>query len=76
MHFVAAKPGALTVAMDRTGNFLVDDLLAKLLETNGSIVLPQGPGPGIALNDETVARYAIPQGNLALPGNYSDMVFA
>lgn len=63
--------------MDRTGNPLVDDLLATLREeTNGSIVLPQGPGLGIALNDETVARYAIPQGTLALPGDYSDMVFA
>jgi len=76
MHLVAATPGALTVEMDRTGNALMDDLLAKPPEvTDGTIAVPQGPGLGIELNEEAVARYAIPQGIPALPGNYSDMVF-
>ncbi len=76
MHLVAATPHALTVEMDRTGNSLIDDLLTNPLEVaNGTIALPEGPGLGIELNEEALAKYAVPCGTPTLPGNYSDMVF-
>ena len=77
MHFVAATPHALTVEVDRTGNPFIDDLLVEpLLVEDGTIALPDGPGLGIELNEDAVAKYAVPRGMPVLPGNYSDMVFA
>ena len=62
--------------MDRAGNPLEEDLLAKPLEvTDGTIAVPQQPGLGIELNEGAIADYEVPQGISALPGNYSDMVF-
>lgn len=76
MHFVAATPHALTVEVDRTGNPFIDDLLTKPLQVEeGTIPVPDGPGLGIELNEEAVARYEVPRDRPIAPGNYSDMIF-
>ena len=37
--------------------------------------MPQGPGLGITINEETVERYTIPRECRVPDGNYADMVF-
>ena len=77
MHLVAASPLGLTVEVDRTGNPFIDDLLvAGPSIRNGRAEIPKGPGLGIELNEDAVARYEIPRGAAIPAGNYSDMVFA
>ncbi len=76
MHLVAVTPQALTVEIDRTGNPFIDELLTEPFQIeDGSVRLPQGPGLGINLNEDVVARHTIPRGAPIPPGNYSDMVF-
>jgi len=76
MHLIASLPTAITVEVDQTGNALIEDLLAEPLTViDGEIAMPQKPGLGIELNQETVERYALPQGAPTPEGNYSDMVF-
>jgi L-alanine-DL-glutamate epimerase-like enolase superfamily enzyme len=76
MHLIASLPTAITVEVDQTGNPFIEDLLAEPLKViNGEIAMPQKPGLGIELNQETVERYALPQGAPTPEGNYSDMVF-
>ena len=76
MHLVAAVPGALTVEVDRTGNPFIDDLLVDgPTVRDGLVAVPTGPGLGIELDPEVVARYEVPRGASTPPGNYSDMVF-
>ena len=50
-------------------------LAAPLRVVNGEIAMPQGPGLGIELNEDTVARYSLPADSPLPDGNYSDMVF-
>ena len=76
MHLVSACPAALTVEVDRTGNPFIDELLVggpRIEE--GFAVIPDGPGLGVELNEDAVARYTVPRGEPTPPGNYSDMVF-
>ena len=76
LHVVASLPTGLTVEMDRTGNALIDKLLAEPLKvTRGQLALPQGPGLGIELNEEVVERYTLPRGTPIRDGNYSDVIF-
>jgi D-galactarolactone cycloisomerase len=76
MHVVASLKNGVCVEVDQTGNPFIDELLAeKLKVVDGEIALPQGPGLGIALNEDVVERYAIPAGEAVPAGNYSDMVF-
>ena len=76
MHVVASLSNSITVEMDQTGNPFIDDLLVeKLRVAEGELALPQGPGLGIALDDDVVERYALPAGSPVPTGNYSDMVF-
>ena len=57
MHVVASLPNAICVEVDQTGNPFIDDLLKdKLVVTEGTIALPQGPGLGIELDEEVVER--------------------
>ena len=37
--------------------------------------MPQGPGLGIELNEDTVEEYTFPRGTPIPEGNYADMVF-
>jgi L-alanine-DL-glutamate epimerase-like enolase superfamily enzyme len=76
MHLIAALPHGLTVEVDRTGNPLIDDLLATPLRVrDGLIRLPDGPGLGIELNEAAVERLTVPPDHTVPDGNYSDMVF-
>lgn len=76
IHLVASLPNAVTVEVDQTGNPLIDDLLARPLRMrDGEIKVPAGPGLGIELNEDIVARYELPRGTPIPAGNYSDMVF-
>ncbi len=77
MHVVAATPHAITAEVDRTGNPFIDDLLTEPLRVEqGRVPLPDGPGLGIELNEDTVERYRLPADAPVPAGNYSDMVFA
>jgi len=76
MHLVASLSNGLTVEVDRTGNALVDQLLAEPLKVEeGMIRLPDRPGLGVDLNKDALARYTWPRGARIPPGNYSDLVF-
>lgn len=76
MHVVAALENGATVEVDQTGNPFLEELLATKWELrDGEIVMPQGPGLGISLNEDAVARYSLPKGARIPDGNYSDMVF-
>ncbi len=76
MHLIASLPTAITVEVDQTGNPFIEDLLTEPLKViDGEIAMPQKPGLGIELNQETVERYALPAGTQTPEGNYSDMVF-
>jgi len=76
MHVIASLSNGATVEIDRTGNGLIDDLLAEPLKVaEGKVALPKSPGLGIELDDEAVKRYTLPRGAPVPDGNYSDMVF-
>ncbi len=76
MHLVAATPHALTVEVDQTGNPFIEELLVRGPRvTEGQVELPQGPGLGVELNQDTIRKYIVPRGRTTPPGNYSDMVF-
>ena len=76
MHLVASQPHALTVEIDRTGNPFIDALLNQPFEIReGKVRVPNGPGLGIELDEDVVARHEIPREAAIPPGNYSDMVF-
>ena len=64
MHLVASERNSLTVEIDRTGNPFIDELLTEPFEIrDGMVRVPNGPGLGIELNEEVVARHEIPRGS-------------
>jgi hypothetical protein len=64
------------VEVDQTGNELISDLLLEPLRLiDGEVLAPEGPGLGIELNPDALARYAVPKGSPVAEGNYSDMAF-
>lgn len=76
MHVIASLANGITVEIDRTGNALIDDLLATPLQIqDGEVALPPGPGLGIELNPTALERFRMPKGVPVPDGNYSDMVF-
>lgn len=76
MHLLASLPNGLMVEFDRTGNALIDELLAEPLRiSDGEVSLPKGPGLGISLNSDALKRYTWPRTAPIPPGNYSDLVF-
>lgn len=75
MHVVASQSHAITVEMDQTGNPFIEELLTEPLRIeDGELEVPTRPGLGIDLNEDTVARYRLPPGELP-DSNYSDMMF-
>ena len=75
-HLVAALPNGITVEVDRTGNPLIDELLAEPWQVkDGRLQLPQAPGLGIELNPDTIERLAAPAAQMVIDGNYADLIF-
>ena len=57
-HFYAATPNIISSAEIRGESAYVDDVVAApLTELDGAIVLPKGPGLGVMVDEEKVARY-------------------
>jgi D-galactarolactone cycloisomerase len=76
MHVLASLDHGLTVEMDQTSNPLIENLLSTPWQLHdGELALPQLPGLGITLDEDTVERYSLPPGASIPEGNYSDMVF-
>jgi D-galactarolactone cycloisomerase len=74
-HLAAAAPHGLTVEMDRTGNPFIDSLLSgKLTVRDGLLSLPEGPGLGIEVDPDALARMTVPAGSALPDGNYSDLI--
>jgi D-arabinonate dehydratase len=60
LHLAAAMPHALYQELHLRTNPLRDELLEQPLQVeNGHLVVPDGPGLGIRLNPDTVARYRV-----------------
>ena len=75
-HVVAALPNGITVEVDQTGNPFIEELLTEPLHVrDGLLHLPEGPGLGIELNEETVDRLSLPPEQMVPDGNYSDLIF-
>jgi D-galactarolactone cycloisomerase len=75
-HVVAALPNGMTVEVDQTGNPFIEDLLSEpLCIEDGMLRIPDKPGLGIELDQETLDSFAWPRGMPLPDGNYSDMVF-
>jgi len=57
-HFYAATPNIVSSAEIRAVSAYVDDVVsAPLTELDGAIVLPEGPGLGVTVDEKKVARY-------------------
>jgi L-alanine-DL-glutamate epimerase-like enolase superfamily enzyme len=63
MHFIASIPNGSWLEWDQNPNALRSDLFEEplALDERGSVRLPQRPGLGVRLNQETVNRYRIEQ---------------
>jgi L-alanine-DL-glutamate epimerase-like enolase superfamily enzyme len=61
-HLLASLPNGLILEVDQTPNALRDELLEQTLRVkpDGHITVPSGPGLGVQLNEDTIARYRIP----------------
>ncbi|MCU0591697.1 MAG: hypothetical protein MUC57_09505 [Desulfobacterales bacterium] len=58
VHFYAATPNIVSAAELRAESAYVDDVVVTpLAEQDGAIALPRGPGLGVAVDEEKVARY-------------------
>ncbi len=60
LHFAAATP-SVTYGCELGGQFLLADDIAQvpLVFKDGALQVPEGPGLGIAINEETVRKYKI-----------------
>lgn len=62
LHFVASIPNGRFLEFDRTPNALRDELLLEpiSIDADGRVAVPTGPGLGVTLNPDTIARYRVP----------------
>ena len=75
-HVVASLSNGITVEIDRTGNPLVDELLAGgWTVRNGLLELSDAPGLGIEVDPAALERYALPASEMVVDGNYADLKF-
>lgn len=60
LHLLASLPNGW-LEFDRTPNAMRDELLLEPLqiEADGSVAVPEGPGLGVTLNEDTVAKYRV-----------------
>jgi L-alanine-DL-glutamate epimerase-like enolase superfamily enzyme len=76
LHLVASLSNGIYVEIDQTGIPLIDELLIEPLRLiDGEVIVPQGPGLGIELRQDTLDRLTVPADQPFPPGNYSDLVF-
>ena len=63
MHFIASIPNGSWLEWDQNPNALRSDLFEEplTLDKRGCVQLPERPGLGVKLNQETVSRYRIDQ---------------
>jgi D-galactarolactone cycloisomerase len=60
MQLMAAMPNACFLELDSSGNAVYEELLVAPLDIdNGYVCVPQNPGLGVELKDETIKKYAI-----------------
>ena len=76
LHLLGSLDADVVLEIDQTGNALIDDLLSEgLALEGGEVTVPDGPGLGIALNEDVVERYRYPAEDAFPDGNYADMIF-
>lgn len=70
-HVCAATP-ACTLGSDIVGNFLrEDDLIVEpLAYEQGHVVVPEGPGLGVELDEDALQHYAVNEGQDGGPGRW------
>ncbi len=63
MHFIASIPNGSWLEWDQNPNALRSDLFEEplTLDARGCVRLPERPGLGVSLNQETINRYRIDQ---------------
>ncbi|MDP9370375.1 MAG: hypothetical protein M3Q03_19245, partial [Chloroflexota bacterium] len=61
MHFIASLPNAGLLEFDQNPNPLRTELFEEPIKiaSNGTVRLPDRPGLGVTLNQETVDRYRL-----------------
>lgn len=75
-HVVASLDHGLTVEVDQTGNPAIEELLRGGLQiAEGHLDLGDRPGLGIEIDEDVLDQLRVPDGQLMLDGNYSDLVF-
>jgi D-galactarolactone cycloisomerase len=60
LHFIASIPNSYLLEFDRNPNALRTELLDRSIEADkrGVVAVPDGPGLGVRLDQETLRRYA------------------
>lgn len=68
-HVGAATPSC-TIGSDIVGQFMREDdlILEPLVYENGHVLVPQGPGLGVQLDEEALAKYTVKEGDDGGPG--------
>jgi muconate cycloisomerase len=71
-HVCAATPSC-TLGSDIIGQFMrEDDLITEpLVYEAGHVLVPQGPGLGVQLDLDALARYTVDKGDRGMPGAWS-----
>jgi D-galactarolactone cycloisomerase len=61
MHYIASLPNGGLLEFDQNPNPLRDELFVEplLVQADGTIRLPDGPGLGVTMNQDTVDRYRV-----------------
>jgi L-alanine-DL-glutamate epimerase-like enolase superfamily enzyme len=61
MHLIAALPNAGLLEFDQNPNPLRSELFEEPIEvrSDGTVQLPERPGLGITLNQQTIDRYRV-----------------
>ena len=75
-HLIASLSNGITVEIDRTGNPLVDELLAGgWTVKDGLLQLSDAPGLGIEVDSKALERYSLGPDETVVDGNYADLKF-
>ena len=71
-HVCAATPSC-TLGSDIVGQFTRDDdlIVDPLVYEEGHVLVPEGPGLGVQLDEEALARYTVSQGDDGGPSSWS-----